>query len=375
MFQIAKLRVVGIVVGYAAVAVFLSLAVGLWNPGWNPFSASTSKGTDIVVNAVSKAIEGSKSLQLNLLLEIEADAKMSALSTGDNQYKNIKIGLDLKNQIDKSNSKKIKTLSQINLGMQAEGVSMSGDLEMRDVGDSLYLKIVSLPPFLPLPASLEQLKGQWIKMSLGDLQKKLAASGLQMASADLGEYQAVLKGLKEIAKGKNFFEIKKRWGQEDMAGAKAERYTVALNKKAIKDFVPDYLDLAKKYVPEDQRAEAEKQALEIKSDFAKNFEQYWAAIGGLTFDIWVDKASGRMVRFVWEKEIDPAQLSKALQESEGVSQQEIKTMKIKVDFNLSRFNESFEIAEPTEFITAEKALGSLVQQFASSTLSGEGQQK
>ena len=353
MIKITKAIVPAVVIVVAGVIV--ALASGVWNPTWNPFKPVSG---DIFIDSLTKSL-AAKSFGLKASLEINAQAKMGVLSEGgDGQPENVKIGLEADEQIDKSDLENVKANANINLGVAIQGITISGVLEGKAFGDNVYLKIVSFPSFLPLPFDVNQLKDQWIKLNFKDLQDKLAAAGLQMSSGNSDDFQTILKNLQGLTKGKKFFGVKRHWGKEEVSGVMAEHYTVELNKRAVKEFIPTYLELAKKYAPDEQKAQAEQQIADIKEDFDKNFEQYWAALNGLTFEIWVD-SSGRLIKFSWQKDIDPSKI--------GKTQQDIKKMNIRLDFVLSQFDESFEFSEPTEFKTAEEVIGGLAQQLMLAT--------
>ncbi|MDD5750512.1 MAG: hypothetical protein PHU56_02590 [Candidatus Pacebacteria bacterium] len=349
-------KIVAIAAVIVVGGVLFSLASGLWNPGWNPFKPVSG---DIFLDSLSKSL-AAKTFNLSGLLEVEAETTAAALGGNDSQSKVVKIGLETQEQIDKTDSENIKASGQINLGMETEGMAISGNFEVLGLGDDAYFKIVSLPSFLPLPVDLEKAQGQWIKLSLKDLQDKLAAAGLPLQSGyDSQDFQTTLKNLKEIAADKKLFEVKRHFGKEEVSGMYGQHYSMALNKKAVKDFIPAYLGLAERYAPEDQKEEIRQQLAEFEAEFDANFDRYWETFGGLTFDIWVEQGSGRLIKFVWEKELDPAKL--------GQVQQDIKKMKLRVEAELSQFNEKFDIEEPVGFITAQELLGNLAQHLAPST--------
>jgi len=352
MIKISKIAIIAaaVIVGGA----FLSLTGGVWNPAWNPFKPVSG---DIFIESLSKSL-AADAFNLSVLLEIEAQTA-AALGGDGSQPEVVKIGLEAQEQIDKADSKNIKANAQINLGMETEGMTISGNFEARGFGDTAYFKIVSLPSFLPIPIDMEQLKGQWIKLSVKDLQDKLAAAGLQMfADTDSQDIQATLTDLKDLAAGKKFFEIKRRLGKEDVLGAPTEHYSVALNKKTVEDFIPEYLELAEKYAPENQKEEVRQQLADIKREVDANFDQYWETLGGLTFEIWVEQGTGRLIKFKWEDEIDPAKL--------GQAQQDIEKMRLRIELGLSQFNKKFDIEEPAVFKTAEEVVGDLARQLAPS---------
>ncbi|MCX6789533.1 MAG: hypothetical protein NTZ42_02910 [Candidatus Gribaldobacteria bacterium] len=334
--------------GVVVVGVVVVLASGLWRPSWNPFGSSG--GGDIVIESLTKSM-AAKSFELDSQLAIDMETT-SAILGDDGAAKQVKLNLTVQDQINKANPKEMKAKALINLALQTEGATVSADLEGIGVGDNVYLKLTSFPSFLPLPIDLTKIKDQWVKLSIKDLQNKLAASGLQMPANGEDDFKTTLKNLQDIAHGKKFFDIQRRLGQEDVAGAMADHYAVGLNKRTVRDFIPAYLDLAKKYAPQDQQAQTEQQISEIKADLNTNFEKYWESLGGLSFEVWIDKASGRLVKVSWQKEIDPSKFSQ--------TQQDIKKMNLRVELTLSKFNESFEVAEPSDFKTAEELLGALI---------------
>jgi len=335
------------VAGIVVVGIVVILASGFWNPSWNPFNSSS--GRDMVIESLTKSMEA-KSFTIDSQVVIDMQTT-SAILGDDGTAKQIKLTLTSQDQIDKVDPQKMKAKVLFNLALESEGATVSADLEGIGVGDNVYLRLISFPSFLPLPIDLTKIKDQWVKLSIKDLQNKLAASGLQMPTNGEDDFQTTLKNLRDIAQGKKFFEIQRHLGQEAVAGAMADHYAVGLNKRTARDFIPAYLDIAKKSVPQDQQAQAEQQISEIKADLATNFEKYWQSLGGLNFEIWIDKTNGRLVKVSWQREIDPSKFSQ--------TQQDIKKMNLKIELTLSKFNESFEVTEPSDFKTAEELLGAL----------------
>lgn len=348
-------KIVFIVAAAAGGIVFLSLAGGLWSP-------FKQVGGDVLVEALDKSLQA-KTFNLLGRLEVEVETAAEASADNDEQSKNFKIGLEAQEQIDKTDIKNIKANAQINLGMEAEGMIISGNFEARCFGDNFYLKLVSLPSFLPLPVDLEQIKGQWIKLNFKDLEDKLAAAGFSLPSDDSQDFQDSLRGLKEIIAGRKFFEIKRNFGKEKILNVSTEHYLVELNKRAVKDFIPAYFSLLEKQIPEVQEQDDVKQQLaEFKDGLNNNFERYWAGLRGLQFDIWLEQGSGRLVKLKWEKEIDPAEIAVSKKLSLN-----LKKIKLRLELGLSQFNERFEFAEPAAFKTAEEVFGDLFEQLIPAT--------
>ncbi|PIU14158.1 hypothetical protein COT20_02955 [bacterium (Candidatus Gribaldobacteria) CG08_land_8_20_14_0_20_39_15] len=354
MIKISK--VVFIVAAVAVGTVFLCLTSGLWNPAWNPFK---QVGGDLFIEALDKTLQA-KTFNLLGLLEVEAETRADALAGNDNQTKNFTIVLEAQEQIDKTDIENIKANAQIDLGMETEGMIISGNLEARCLGDNLYFKLISLPSFLPLPVEMEQIKGKWIKLNVMALRDKLAAAGFNLPSDGAQGFQDNLKELKEIIAGRKFFEIKRNFAREKISNVSVEHYSVELNKRAVKDFIPAYLSLLEKQIPQDQEQGIKQQLAELKDNFDNNFERYWAGLNNLLyFDIWLEQGRGRLVKLKWEKEIDPVKIN--------ANWKELKKIKLRLELGLSQFNEKFEFSEPTEFKTADEAFGDLFGQMIPAT--------
>ena len=347
--MIKNIKNILIAAGVVVVGVVVVLASGLWSPAWNPFKLSGGQG-DIVIDSLGKSL-AAKSFALDGQLAIVMETTAAILGD-DGLAKPVKLNLTSHEQIDKADPQNIKAKALINLALETEGATVAADLEGIGVGDNVYLKLVSFPNFLPLPIDLTKIKDQWVKLSIKDLQNKLAASGLQMPANGEDDFQTTLKNLQEIAQNKKFFDVQRRLGQEEVAGAMAQHYAVGLNKRAARDLIPAYLDVVKKSATPEQQVQAEQQIKEIKAELDANFEKYWQSLGGFVFDVWIDKASGRLVKVSWQKDIDPSKFSQ--------TKEDIKKMNLKIELIFSKFNESFEITEPSEFKTAQELLGNLI---------------
>jgi len=359
MQQIIK-PIIIVLIGAIIAAPILLLSNGIWNPSWNPFKPVVG---DILIDALTKSF-AAKTFAFNASLGVDSQANISALTGNqDDQAKNVKIALIIKEEIDKADIKNIKASAQIDLGAEIEGITISGKLEALGFGETTYLKLVSFPSFLPLPFDIEGLKGKWIKLNMKELQKKFGASGLQLPTSDSSELQDTLADLQGIVANKKIFVVKRTWGKEDIAdGVLALHYTLGLSKKGIKELALAYFQLVKKYLPPEKYKEAEKQLTDFQQDFDKNFERYWRTLSEIRLDIWIESSSGRLVKLKWEEEIDPAKVKKAIN-------QDVKSMKLQLDLTLSRFNEEFKFQEPTDFQEAEGIIKDLFGQLAPATSS------
>lgn len=338
--------------------------------GVNPFQKPAEGG--VVETAITKLLD-TKTFKVNG--RIEADVKSSAAGTREDDslmtgISSVKLFVNVSSDVDQRKKDNLKTFSNINLGVDAEGMQFSGIIEAITTGSSLYIKLVSIPPMLTaFLGDIDSIKNQWIEIDLESIKEQYQEAANQAGIAlDQEQVEQQLKDLieemKALFRGKTLFDITKELVKEEVNEISTEHYFVEANKDKVKEFILEYIELTKKYVPSEQKAEYDRNIQEAMQDFPEKFEEFWASIGGIGFDIWVEKRTGRLVRVFWQKSIDPTGINDMPEGIEGIA--------LKLDFSFSDFNKRVDIEAPSGSKPFDEILSGIMSTFAPDNFEAPG---
>lgn len=309
---IVGVLVVGTVVGL--------LSTQTWNPSWNPFQPTKER----VVERSIEELFDLKSCKIDGQLEADIQA------TTEQGAQAAKISLEFADAIDASDPKNFKTSGGININLVTEGAEFSLAGETRTFGNDMYIRITTLPAFLPLPVDLGAIKNQWFKIETEKLKEMTKGTSIQ--APDEEEAKEILEGLANLLKGKELFDIKKDFGKG--------HYLVSLRKEGVKELIPEFLQFAKQYVPEGEKSEYEQNLEKTLADFPRKFDNAWKELGGISFEVWIE--NNTLKQFKWAKEIDLTSLKEL---KDKIEQGKIN---LSLDVKFSDFNKKFDIEEPTD---------------------------
>jgi len=350
------------------VVVVVAAVVVIQVTGVNPFQKPAEGG---VVEIAMTELLDTKTFKVDG--EIKADIKISTDSTegGDVEamlpgLSSVKVSVDVLASVDQRKKDDLKVFSAIDLGIDAGGMALVGAIEAMAVDDGFYVRLVSVPTMLSaFLGDIESIKNQWIKIDLGDIKNQyidmIDQDGTELDEEEITQqFKDLVDEMKGLLKGKTLFDIAKRLGQEEIKEISTEHYFVTANKDAVKEFIFEYAELTKKYVPKEQRTEYDKKLEEAMQGFDKNYEEFWASIDGIEFDIWVEKRTGRLVRIVWKKDVASSSVGNVAQEIENVS--------LDLDVSFFDFNKNVDIKPPSEHKPLEEILSGIMSTFIPSGL-------
>ena len=307
------------------------LSTQTWSPSWNPFRISSLT----IENSLAKTITAET---FKITGEIEGEFQ----SGQPPEAKIITAVLAYSGSMDKSEKEKIKTISDVDLALGMEGITLQIKGEIVSLNKDIYLKITTLP-YLPLSGlDLEEIKNQWIKI---DMEKLKEMSPEEEITLDKEAEKKFFEDLKNLLTGKEVFKVKKNFGEEELDGVKVNHYSTEVNKETLKVLIPEILKLTKKYIPTEEQATYEQDLEKFLEDFSDNFEQAWGNLEPLEFDFWIGK-DNFLRRLKFEKEI----------EYNSLETEELEKVKLKVDLKLSDFNEKVKIEIPENFKSIEEFL-------------------
>ena len=295
---------------------------------WNPF---TTRSSLVIENAITKLSQlKAFKTETNIAVEIWAKPR-----TNEEQTQKIDALLTISTDSNDLGTEEAKTLSEIDFKLGIEGIEINLKGKIIGAGEKLYLKITTLPSIPLLGEALEEIKNQWIEIDIADLREKLGEVSIEGTI----ETNELINDLKEAMKEKNIFKVKKEFAaDEELNGVKTTHYLTELNKKTAKGLIPEILELNKKYLSEQEKANYEKEVEEFLKSFNKNFEDIWNKIKPLNFEFWLRKKDSSLYRIAFEKEIT----------SDIFEMKEIDKIELSIDFTFSDFNKKVDIEIPED---------------------------
>lgn len=326
-----------------------SLAARVWDPLWNPFRPAP----EMVLAEMVKKMETVKTVHDKVDFTIGVESKKSAAYfkgtvTGDN---------------DSADPNNIKSANNVNLVFGAEGMQISFEGEGRQLGETSYFKLNTMPVlpmiqpyFQMMGIDLNQLKNQWIKIDKDGLKDLYGGSLTPEMERQMEEETAKQKEIQarimNLVKGKNLYSVKQEFPDEefpgiDVGGKKVYHYEISLNKEEFKKIIPGIYGEIENY----QGIPAGVASARGKEMMFKKINESLDNMGDLTAQVWIGKKDYYPYRVTFEKEIDMKQFNKT---AEG-------TVNIKLEAELSNFDQPVKIEPPSTFKTIKEIFGGVVE--------------
>lgn len=290
------------VIGVVILSVFL-LSSGVVNPSWNPFKPAPSG--EVLENAIAN-LSKEKILKIQGLVEVDIRNVPESIRQKAEQentgfaFNTINGNLTFSQLIDTSDKLQNKKSTDLNLTVGIEGMSMSLGLTAVGVNKDLFVKLNSLPPFLPEEIQTKDIKDKWF---LVDLEKLKVMAGVQEASKPQNE-SAFLAELQNLIQGKQIFRIKRSFGEETVDSKATNHYFAELNKNEVKILFPKVADLLTRYVPEQNKVQYQQDLQNSLDEVMQNFDLIWQRIGGISFDAWLEIGDNRLKKIKFGKTIN-----------------------------------------------------------------------
>ena len=295
-------KIIGIVVLSVFVAGAVFLAAGVWNPSWNPFANTAGGDIEQALNNLLKA----NSLKYEGIFEIKTEQTVAE------EAASIGINLGYSGALDVSDKENIKGSCLIGLQLQSPEYDFETDLEIRGIGQDLYLKIGSLPSLAGiLPPLFDEtviesvvalLENQWFKISEETITNITGAEETEALNKQ--ETEQFLNDLQGIISGHNFFVIEQELGKETLRGIETNRYKASLSKKALKQAIPEYLELAENYLSAEQKAAYQQELNKALTELPQAIDDAWLEIGGIEFEVWIAQTDNTLRKIKFERKIE-----------------------------------------------------------------------
>lgn len=341
-----------------------SLYTQVWNPGWNPFEQKLSP--EIVIAEMGAKMAGVKffigDINFDMVLvseEVVVDIKTNITGDVDNiNFENPKSATDFYfsfSAIQGENPK--SSLEETEFSLTGKSIT---------IGEDIYIKITKMPEIPSLYMfTLDDFTNQWIKMD----EKVLGqTAGVDVGSEDYESFtqeqehekKKIMEKLIEIWQAGKIFEVKEELPEQMIDNKAFYHYLVVLNQEELKKLIKETTE---GYIKEDMEKMSisdpfhmlpinkisEEQMQESINDFYKEMDEFFEKTGEISAEIWIGKQDKLFYRLKFEKEIDISQFD----------EKEQGTVSLKLDLNLSNFDEPMNIEAPKDFKTLEEIFESI----------------
>lgn len=311
-------KIVIIFVVILAVGLFVALDIGWYNPAWNPFHQTSS--AKVIEGAVANLAEA-KTLKIDWQMGMTFSPEIAR----NNKIGNVLIVFS--HTFDKNDAQNVKGDTLLNFSLKFEETDIVFQAAIRNIGQNIYLKLVEFPSFLSLGSSVGDIKNKWLQIDAQTASQILGYSQQELP-AQKEKDQEFLSKLSQLFLDKEILKIERTLDAERIDGIWARHYVVALDKKGLKEFIPQFMSLVQEYVPEEQKESFNQELNKSLPEFNQKFDQIWQGIGGIKFDAWVVQDGGYLKKVKMDKQIEQNRFS--------------------LEINFSGFNQKIDIAEPTD---------------------------
>jgi len=307
------------------------LASRVWDPLWNPFRPKPEK----VMEKMTEKMEALKTLHSKINFEENDNFENKSLIQLDINY-------------DGNDPKNIKTASDVSVNMNVFGLGVSYAFELKQIGESSYLKLKEIPAFLTQMMNLGELSNQWIKINEESLKNLLGEELYQKISekkaAAEKQQEDLVKEFKKIIENKKFYLVKEELPDEKIDNKKVYHYKVVLNNEEIENVIYELGNAVGKNLGMDLSSEG----------FSKeNINKLIEKIGEISGSVWIGKGDNFLYRIFVEKTLKLSDLEENKKTTKNNKQEEIL---IKLDINFSEFNKPMKIEAPDQFKKIEELL-------------------
>jgi len=332
----SKANLIKIIAGVALVVILgagTTLAARIWDPLWNPFRPSP----DEVIVQMTEKMKEVKTLHSDGNLELNVKN-----GTGFGIKSNIWTDIDLRD------SENLMGANGFDISFAMEGVQFSIGFETKQIEETSYMKINTIPAFPMLQSVFQmigidqnQLKDKWIKV---DLKKLLGEAYVAKQKEETKKQEVLVEKLKKLIEESTFYSVKTELPDEEIGNKKAYHYIVVLNQNEIKRIVPEILktltETGSSTLPFEQ----------VTSNLQEEMDKFFEKIGELNGELWIGKEDSLLYRFKGEKTVEMGKISEG---KEGAI-----SLKITTDF--SKFNQPIEIESPKEYKNLDEILNPLM---------------
>jgi len=339
--------IIGVIL-FFALGFFTALATRLWDPLWNPFRPKPEKVIEKMTEKMSKAktVHNETIFGFNVKNGVNFDLK--GKFTGD---------------VDETFSDNLKIYFTTNMEFSMEGISFSVGLESKQIGNTYYLRLVTVPAgpmveqFLSLlDINLQDLKNQWIKIDNKSFEELLGEEKykefLEKQNQEREEQKIMTEKINKIMENRKFYTIKKELPDEKISKTNVYHYLVALDNEETKKVILEIIDeISKNDFFKDQIFDEGENKEFNKEEIVNDLNEFFAKAGEFSADLWIGKKDYYLYRIKGEKTLD---LNKFIANRKG-------QISFGININFSNFDKPVEIKAPEQYKDLGEILGKVVE--------------
>jgi len=387
-----------IFVGVAAIIILAGAGVvgalftQTWNPMWNPFRPEPEE----VISGMTEKMEALDSFHSVLSLDLRE------------KERNMDITLKSVSDIDQREKENIKEHSDIDFIISLEGQKYPFSSEIILLGETVYLKIKSMPAFSDLLSLIpetpelgeeiglfssifdslkDEIQGKWIKIDEESIKELYEEMGIPYQKQEFGglseaQQKELQEKLTQLLKDKKLYYVEKELPDEKIGKIKVYHYRLVVNKEGLKSLLPEVFETIIEYSSSSLMEEgiSPEQVKEVMGEIELPLliDKIFEHIGDVRYELWIGQKDKYLYRVEASKEIDLQQLKQALIEylqkisakkGEKIEQKDIQemdqflqgTLSISLKAELSDFNKVGEIKAPDEFLTVKELIQNILQ--------------
>jgi len=358
MKKIIAIIVILVFVGVGGTAA--ALYTKTWNPAWNPFRPSPST----VLSDMTIKMSNLKAVHNEIVLSIEKKG-------GDGE---ISMKIEISGDEDQTDIDNPKSRGDLSASVSSGGLTGSAAMEFVTIGQTLYLKLTTLPlpSFLgaegeSLSELLDMVKDQWIKIDEESFAELSKTFGQEYQPSMSQEKQKELNSkVIDLFKDSKFYDVKEELDDEEIEGKMTYHYLLTLDKEGIKKLIPDIMKLVMEDYMADEEMEVSKEEIQkVLEDFPELVDKFFEKVGPIDFEVWIGQGDMYLYRTKFEKEINFEDFEESLPGlvEESLPAEQIGKVLVSMDLNLSKFNEPVQVEAPEEFKTIEEVIESIMMNF------------
>ncbi len=337
--MIAKIIIGGIILAFIGGGI--ALGFHIWDPLWNPFGVAPER-------VIGKMFDKMKEVKT-----FHSNVNIAMKTTGGNPSE-ILINLDSNSDISDYQNRKIETNFDIQVKEEKTGdLHLKG--KIKEIKDISYFKLdeIDFPSELNFYLMMfgvdkEKFIGQWFKINKKTLENINNKSGQSKLSKN--EQKEIKRKIEDLFKERKIYHAKKM-SDEKIQGKIAYHYILSLDKKSIKEIIPELLDTIKNS-PSNKKSNSnvlESLGTVDTERIKQSIDQFFDKINGLSIDIWIGKKDYLLYRAKMDKRIE-------INNSKGENNN---AFTINFDLKMSNFNELVKIEAPEKFLDLNDLLSSL----------------
>jgi|AntAceMinimDraft_18_1070375.scaffolds.fasta_scaffold02923_2 hypothetical protein len=338
--------IIGVISGLAVIlaGAVVVLATGIWNPIWNPFQPSPNK---VLAEAFENMLD-LKTVHSKIIYEIDVQGK-----------ENFSVEMIMEGNSDATDILNPKSHITIDTSVFVEEIEMFFDVEIRSIDEVLYFKVGTIPIIFSLELSkiginVSDWTNKWFKFD----SQELGMSFIKTLSDE--KKVNIEKELVQLLSEYPIAIVAEKLIDEKIEGQNTYHYLLALDKENLKQFLVGLMEIVDKYYAIDDLINMPE---EDKQEMSDGIDEFFQAIGGIDFEIWIGKKDKLIYKVAGRKNLD---LSIMELEGEG-------TLSLNFDMSFSKFNESMEIITPENSQNIIEILMPFIQMFMGGGMEIENQ--